>query len=339
LVAIFFDLLPIISRFAASLNNETIISSAARTLDLQAEAIRSLKVSVNEDFAGIVRTIAACSGRLVISGIGKSAIISQKIVATFNSTGTPAIFMHAADAIHGDLGIVQKDDIVIIISKSGNSPEIKMLAPLVKNMGNMLIGMVGDVSSFLALQSDKILDTTVSQEACPNNLAPTTSTTAQMVMGDAVAICLMELKGFKTDDFARYHPGGALGKKLFLRVADLITMNAKPSVIPETGMKEVIIEITRNRLGTVAVVNKKNEIIGIITDGDIRRMMEKYPSIEGLKASDVMGVSPHSIASEALAAEALNIMRQNNISQLLVTDNGNYNGIIHLHDIIREGIL
>lgn len=327
------------SRFAAVLEKEKIISVACRTITLQAQAVRHLESFVNEGFAEAVQAIGSSRGRLIVSGIGKSAIVAQKIVATLNSTGTPAVFMHAADAIHGDLGIVQQDDIVMIISKSGNSPEIKMLIPLVKNMGNKIIGMVGDMGSALASQSRWIINTTVSQEACPNNLAPTTSTTAQMVMGDALAICLMEMKGFRSEDFAKYHPGGALGKKLFLRVEDLMDPEVKPSVKADTGMREVIVEITRNRLGTVAVVNEKHEITGIITDGDIRRMMEKNTSIEKLKASDVMGHHPRRISSGALAAEALNRMRENNISQLLVEDKGIYQGVIHLHDLIREGIL
>lgn len=321
------------------MEKDKIISVASHAIELQAESVKQLKSFVNDDFAKAVQLIAASRGRLIVSGIGKSAIIAQKIVATLNSTGTPAVFMHAADAIHGDLGIIQKEDVVMIISKSGNSPEIKVLVPLVKNMGNTLVAMVGDTESHLAVHSQLVINTTVSKEACPNNLAPTTSTTAQMVMGDALAICLMEMKGFKSEDFARYHPGGALGKKLFLRVADLIAMNAKPSVTPATGIREVIVEITRSRLGTVAVINEKQEIEGVITDGDIRRMMEKFPSIESLKASDVMGRSPKVIASEAMAAEALNMMRENNISQLLVAENGRYHGVIHLHDIIREGIL
>ena len=321
------------------MDKSKIISVACRTIALQADAVRNLESFVNEGFAEVVQAIVSSRGRLIISGIGKSAIVAQKIVATLNSTGSPAVFMHAADAIHGDLGIIQKEDIVMIISKSGNSPEIKMLIPLVRNMGNKLIGMAGDMNSSLATQSDWVINTSVSQEACPNNLAPTTSTTAQMVMGDALAICLMEMKGFRSEDFARFHPGGALGKKLFLRVSDLIALNARPSVKPDTGIRDVIVEITRSRLGTVAVIGEQEEIAGIITDGDIRRMMEKNTAIDTLKASDIMGRTPKRIHAGSLAAEALNVMRENNISQLLVEEDGKYRGVIHLHDVIREGIL
>ncbi|MBS1744325.1 MAG: KpsF/GutQ family sugar-phosphate isomerase [Bacteroidetes bacterium] len=321
------------------MNSDIIIPVALRTLDLQSSSIADLKAFINEDFVKAVEQIAYCKGRLVISGIGKSAIIAQKIVATLNSTGTAALFMHAADAIHGDLGMIQKDDIIMLISKSGDSPEIKVLIPLIKNFGNTLIGMAGNVQSFLASHCDILLNTSVLQEACPNNLAPTTSTTAQMVMGDALAVCLMELKGFKSDDFARYHPGGTLGKKLYLRVSDLVIHNQKPSVKETTSLKEVIVEITKNRLGAAAVVNEHNNIIGVITDGDLRRMLERNDSINVLQAKDIMSKNPKSIPADALAAEALELMRSKNISQLLVTDNNQYAGIIHLHDLIREGII
>lgn len=321
------------------MNSENIIPVALRTLELQAASIVDLKAFIDADFVKAVEHIAYGKGRLVISGIGKSAIIAQKIVATLNSTGTAALFMHAADAIHGDLGMVQKDDILLIISKSGDSPEIKVLVPLLKNFGNILIGMVGNIQSFLANNSDIILNTTVLQEACPNNLAPTTSTTAQMVMGDALAVCLMELKGFNSDDFAKFHPGGTLGKKLYLRVSDLITHNQKPFVKPNTPIKEVIIEITKNRLGAAAVLNDKNGIEGVVTDGDLRRMLEKNDVVNVLQAKDIMSVHPKTIAADALAAEALQLMKTKNISQLLVTENDQYAGIIHLHDLIREGII
>lgn len=321
------------------MNSDIIIPVALRTLDLQASSITDLKAFIDADFVKAVEQIAYCKGRLVISGIGKSAIIAQKIVATLNSTGTASMFMHAADAIHGDLGMIQKDDIILVISKSGDSPEIKVLIPLIKNFGNTLIGMVGNTKSFLAKNCNILLNTTVLQEACPNNLAPTTSTTAQMVMGDALAVCLMELKGFNSDDFAKFHPGGTLGKKLYLRVADLIIHNQKPSVKQHASIKEVIVEITKNRLGAAAVVNDNNEIIGVITDGDLRRMLEKNDSVNVLQAKDIMSADPKSIATDALAAEALELMRNKNISQLLVTENNRYAGIIHLHDLIREGII
>jgi len=286
-----------------------------------------------------VNTIANSKGRLVVSGIGKSAVIAQKIVATLNSTGTPSIFMHAADAIHGDLGMVLKDDIVLIISKSGESPEIKALVPLVRNFGNIIIGMVGSLQSYLAKNSTIILNTTVEQEACPNNLAPTTSTTAQLVMGDALAVCLMELKGFQSDDFAKFHPGGLLGKKLYLKVADLINNNEKPKVLPTQSLKEVIVEMTQKRLGITAVVDTGNKLIGIITDGDLRRMLEKNTAIDSIKAGDIMTANPKTIEPDKLAVDALNLLRKNEITQLAVTANGNYEGILHLHDLIREGLI
>lgn len=318
---------------------QPVITSAKRTIALQAEAIAGLAAFVSEDFCKAVERLSKPGGRLIISGIGKSALVAQKIVATMNSTGTPSIFMHAADAIHGDLGMIQQSDNVMIVSKSGDSPEIKILAPLIKNFGNILIGMVGNVRSYLATHSDIVLNTTVSKEACPNNLAPTTSTTAQMVMGDALAVCLMEARGFKPEDFAKYHPGGALGKKLFLRVADLARLNEKPLVKESATVKEVLVEITAKRLGTAAVVDVKGKITGIITDGDIRRMLEKQDSFISLTAIDIMGSNPKIIEAGELAINALEKMRQNNISQLLVINEGVYAGVIHLHDLIREGII
>ncbi|HVZ25290.1 MAG TPA: KpsF/GutQ family sugar-phosphate isomerase, partial [Sediminibacterium sp.] len=279
-------------------------------------------------------------GRLVISGIGKSGIIAQKIVSTLNSTGTPALFMHAADAIHGDLGMIQEGDIVLIISKSGESPEIKLLVPLIRNFGNTLIGMVGNTASFLAQQSDIVLNASVPQEACPNNLAPTSSTTAQLVMGDALAVCLMQLKGFSGQDFARYHPGGNLGKRLYLRVADLFQANEKPAVRPDASLREVIVEITEKRLGAAAVTDERNKVLGIITDGDLRRMLNKTDQINSLCARDIYTPGAISIAADVLAVEALEAMRQHDISQLLVTDkNNDYLGILHIHDLVREGIV
>ncbi len=312
---------------------------ALKTIELEAESIAGLAAFITDDFEKAVLAIASSKGRVVVSGIGKSAVIAQKIVATFNSTGTPSIFMHAADAIHGDLGIVQQDDVVIIISKSGESPEIKVLVPLIRNFGNVLIGMVGSIESYLAKNATIILNTTVEQEACPNNLAPTTSTTAQLVMGDALAVCLMELKGFQSDDFAKFHPGGMLGKKLYLRVSDLYADNEKPKVLPAQSLKEVIVEMTAKRLGITAVVDSDNNLLGIITDGDLRRMLEKTVAIDKVKAGDIMTVNPQTIAPDELAVEALDLLRKKEISQLAVTEGGKYLGIIHLHDLIREGLI
>ncbi len=283
--------------------------------------------------------IAACKGRLVVSGVGKSAIIAQKIVATLNSTGTPAAFMHAADAIHGDLGMVSEEDILMIISKSGESPEIKALLPLLARDKNKLIGMVGNKDSLLAKKADIFLNTTVSEEACLHNLAPTSSTTAQMVMGDALAITLMELKGFGTKDFARFHPGGTLGKKLYLRVSDIYIHNAKPQVGSGASLREVIMEMTSKRLGATAVVNKSQELQGIITDGDLRRMLEKNPNTSNVHARDIMSSKPTTIQKDALAVEALEILRTKDISQLPVMDGNKYAGFIHIHDLVKEGII
>ena len=312
---------------------------ALKTIKLEAESVSGLSAFINEDFEKAVEAIAANKGRVVVSGIGKSAIIAQKIVATFNSTGTPSIFMHAADAIHGDLGVVQQDDVVIIISKSGESPEIKVLVPLIKNFGNLLIGIVGSLDSYLAQKSDLVINSTVEQEACPNNLAPTTSTTAQLVMGDALAICLMELNSFQSADFAKFHPGGMLGKKLYLRVVDLYTTHEKPKVLADQSLKEVIIEMTKKRLGITAVVNKDNDLLGIITDGDLRRMLEKTVAIDTVSAATIMTADPKTIGPDELAVEALDVLRKNEISQLVVSEKGKYLGIIHLHDLIREGLI
>jgi arabinose-5-phosphate isomerase len=314
-------------------------SAGLRTIRLEAAAIQGLERMVNDSFENAVKTIAACPGRLVVSGIGKSAIIAQKIVATLNSTGTPSIFLHAADAIHGDLGMIRHDDVVMIISKSGESPEVKMLATLIKNFGNTLIGMVGNSRSMLAKHSDIVLDTTVEQEACPNNLAPTTSTTAQLVMGDALAVVLMELKGFGSEDFAKFHPGGMLGKKLYLRVADLYIQNEKPSVNPDETLRNVIVEISKKRLGATAVVDGNQRLLGVITDGDLRRMLEKNEPLDRLNAKDIMSANPKSISPDALAVDALDNMRKNDITQLIVVSDGVYLGIIHLHDLVREGLI
>ena len=321
------------------MNPDSILSIAKRTVQQEARAIEGLINFINEDFVRAVQLINSCKGRVVISGIGKSAIVGQKIVATLNSTGTPSLFMHAADAIHGDIGMVQQHDLVLVISKSGDSPEIKVLVPLLKNFSNTLIAIVGQTKSFLALQADVILNTTVSEEACPHNLAPTTSTTAQMVMGDALAICLMEARGFGSEEFAKFHPGGTLGKKLYLRVADLYYQNEKPSVRPVSSLKEVIIEITKKRLGATAVTDDNDTILGIITDGDLRRMLEKNISLQHVQAKDIMTTSPKNILADKLAVDALDVMRKNNITQLLVIENEKYSGIVHLHDLVREGII
>lgn len=305
---------------------------------MEAEAVRQLAGYVDEQLDEIVQQVIASKGKLVISGVGKSALIAQKIVATLNSTGTPSAFLHAADAIHGDLGLVQKEDIILIISKSGESAEVKLLLPLVKNFGNIIIAMTGNLQSFLALNSNYILNTTVSQEACPNNLAPTTSTAAQLAMGDALAVCLMEYRGFSSDDFAKFHPGGTLGKKLYLRVADLFQKNSNPQVAPHSNLREVIVAITQNRMGATAVIDA-GKIAGIITDGDLRRMLQQRESLTGITAQDIMSKNPKCIEDDQLAVAALDLMRKNNVSQLLVTQNAAYLGILHLHDLVREGII
>lgn len=314
-------------------------ASAIKTIQMEAAAISSLQAFITDAFEKAVQVIAACKGRIVVTGIGKSAIVAQKIVATFNSTGTPSVFMHAADAIHGDLGMVQEEDVVICLSKSGESPEIKLLVPLVKNFNNPLIAMVGNMQSYLAQYADYVLNTTVSQEACPNNLAPTSSTTAQLVMGDALAVCLIEWKGFSARDFAKFHPGGILGKRLYLRVQDLMIHNQKPQVAPQSPLKEVIMEITSKRLGITAVVDQHHHLKGVITDGDLRRMLEKSTSLEHICAKDIMTATPKTIQQEELAVTALEMMRNNDITQLLVLNGTEYAGVVHLHDLIKEGIL
>jgi arabinose-5-phosphate isomerase len=314
-------------------------ASGLKIIRKETAAIAALETYINEAFVSAVELIAACKGRVVVSGVGKSAIIAQKIVATFNSTGTAAAFMHAADAIHGDLGMVGEDDILMIISKSGESPEIKLLLPLLARDKNKLIGMVGNEGSLLAKKSDIFLNTTVSEEACLHNLAPTSSTTAQLVMGDAIAITLMEMKGFGTDDFARFHPGGTLGKKLYLRVNDIYIHNAKPQVGPDATLKEVIMEMTSKRLGATAVVGGAQKLLGIITDGDLRRMLEKNTDTSSVHAKDIMSTKPTTIQKDSLAVEALEILRSKDISQLPVMDGGDYAGFIHIHDLIKEGII
>ena len=315
------------------------LETARRTIVLEAGAIEGLVNQLTDDFARICNVILEAKGRVIVSGIGKSAVIAQKIVATLNSTGTPAVYLHAAEAIHGDLGMILSHDVVMIISKSGESPEIKVLTQLVKNFGNQIIGMVGNTESYLSKQSDFVLNTTVSQEACPNNLAPTSSTTAQMVMGDALAVALMELRGFKSEDFAKFHPGGALGKKLYLRVADLYIHNEQPKVTATASLKEVIVEISKKRLGATAVVGANDELLGVITDGDLRRMLEKNNPLDAIAASEIMSINPKTIQADALAIDAMELMRENNISQLLVVNNKQYLGVIHLHDLIKEGLI
>lgn len=317
---------------------ESIIKTAKDTIALESESISNLANLLNNDFADAVELIYHSKGRLIITGIGKSAIIATKIVATLNSTGTPAVFMHAADAIHGDLGLILEDDVVICISKSGNTPEIKVLVPLIKNANNKMIALTGNPDSFLGTQADYVLNAFVAKEACPNNLAPTTSTTAQLVIGDALAVCLLELRGFSSKDFAKYHPGGALGKKLYLRVHDMSSANKKPQVQPSTDVKKVIIEISESMLGVTAVVDN-NKIVGIITDGDLRRMLTKVDNFAGLTAKDIMSNNPKRIEEDAMAVDAMEIMETNGISQLLVEKNGNYAGVVHLHDLIKEGII
>ena len=318
---------------------EDIKGIAIQTIEKESLAIEKLKNNINDDFVKAVELIFKSKGRVIVTGIGKSANIATKIVSTFNSTGTPSIFMHAADAIHGDLGIIQPDDVIICISKSGNTPEIKVLIPLIKNLGNKLIAIAGEPQSMLAIQSDFFLNVYVDREACPNNLAPTSSTTAQLVMGDALAVCLLECRGFTAQDFAKYHPGGALGKRLYLKVSDLYPNNEKPEVSLETPLAQTLIEITSKRLGCVAVVENQ-EIKGVITDGDLRRMLSKSLSSDNQKAEDIMTVNPKTISKDKFAVEALNLMKENHITQLLVVDQDNkYVGVIHLHDLIREGII
>jgi arabinose-5-phosphate isomerase len=319
-------------------SKKAIVSHAKKTIIDESLAISKLADFVDESFAEAVELIYNSKGRVIITGIGKSAIIANKIVATLNSTGTPSVFMHAADAIHGDLGLILKEDVVICISKSGNTPEIKVLIPLLKKAKNILIAITGNMKSMLAEQADFIFNSYVQQEACPNNLAPTTSTTAQLVIGDALAVCLQEIRGFSSDDFAKYHPGGALGKKLFLSVKELLELNEKPAVSLNSGIKEVIIEISKKRLGVTAVI-ENNKIVGIITDGDLRRMLANTEDFSKLYAKDIMSKAPKTINVSAMAIEAMEIMESNEISQLLVQDNEQYAGVIHLHDLIKEGII
>lgn len=310
---------------------------AKATLELEALSVSALVNFIDADFTSAVSAIFHSTGRVVVTGVGKSAIIAQKITATFNSTGTPSVFLHAADAVHGDLGIIQKNDIIICISKSGNTPEIKVLTPLLKSAGNKLIAMVGNRESYLAKHADYIINCSVEKEACPHNLAPTSSTTAQLAMGDALAVCLLECRDFKSEDFARFHPGGSLGKRLYLKAGDIAAQNQKPRVQAAETIRNVIIEISSKRIGAAVVLDDDN-IAGIITDGDIRRMMEKHEHINHLKASDIMSKHPKTIDAAELATAALEIMQQHNISQLIVTKSGSFEGFIHLHDLLKEGI-
>ena len=319
-------------------DSKAILAIAKKTIETESASIHHLTSLLNDEFSNAVQCIIASKGRVIVSGIGKSAIIASKIVATLNSTGTPAIFMHAGDAIHGDLGTIQDSDVVICISNSGSTSEIKMLVPLIKRGKNKLIAMTGNLESYLAQEADFVLNTFVAKEACPNNLAPTTSTTAQMVMGDALAICLLEIKGFTSKDFAKYHPGGALGKRLYLRVADLVANNQKPEVDFSTSVKAVIVEISKKMLGVTAV-SKNDKLVGIITDGDIRRMLNKYDNISGLTAKDIMTSNPKTISVDVLAIEALELMQNKGISQLLGVDGKKYIGVVHLHNLINEGII
>jgi arabinose-5-phosphate isomerase len=312
---------------------------AINVLQNEAAAINNLCNFIDDDFESCVHEILSSKGRVVITGIGKSAIIANKIVATLNSTGTPAIFMHAADAIHGDLGMIQKDDIVICISKSGNTPEIKVLVPLLKRTGSRLVALVSNTNSYLAQQADYVLNGTIEAEACPNNLAPTTSTTAHLALGDALAVSLLAARGFTSQDFARYHPGGALGKQLYLKVEDLCAMHEVPVVHMKTSVKDLIVEISSKRLGAAAVVDDFQKLAGVVTDGDLRRMLEKHSDIGSLTASQIMSRNPKVIQKEAFAVDALNMMQQNNIAQLIVVEEEKVIGFIHLHDLLKEGII
>ncbi len=321
------------------ISEQLITKTALETLDIEAGTIIALKSSINEHFSACVRHVFSGTGRLVVTGIGKSAIVAQKIVATLNSTGTPSLFMHAADAIHGDLGMIRPGDMVMCLSKSGDTPEIKVLVPLLKNMGNLLIGMVSNPNSFLAKQADYVLLTPVDKEADPNNLAPTASTTAQMALGDALATALLALRGFTPSDFAQFHPGGALGKQLYLRVRDLYPQNEKPAVFLHDSLQRTILEMTSKRLGATAVLDDEHRLCGIITDGDLRRMLERQGDFSSLMAQDLMSHAPKTIGKDALAVEALDLMRKHSITQLVVAENGAYLGFIHLHDLIREGLI
>ena len=312
---------------------------AVSVIDQEVKAVEKLKPFIDDEFVEILNLIYSSKGRLVITGIGKSAIIGSKIVATLNSTGTPSIFMHAADAIHGDLGIVQPDDVVLCISKSGNTPEIKVLVPLIRRMGNKLVAMVSNVDSYLAQHSDYVIKATVDAEACPNNLAPTSSTTTQLVMGDALAVCLLKMRGFSPEDFAKYHPGGSLGKRLYLTVDDVFDKALRPWVKPDETIQNTIINISQNRLGATVVLDAQENLMGIITDGDVRRMVEKGGPLGDLRAKDIMSRNPKVVEKGELAVNAFSIMEKNKITSVIVMDEGKYAGLIHIHDVLREGIV
>lgn len=320
-----------------------LLTTARRTIQIEAETLLALADSLDDspDFVRCVEAVAASTGRLVLTGIGKSAIVAQKIVATLNSTGTPALFLHAADAIHGDLGMISPQDLVLCISKSGETPEIRLLVPLLKNFGNPLIAMTANRQSTLARQADFLLWTPVEQEADPNNLAPTASTTAQMALGDALAVALLARKGFSPEDFGKFHPGGALGKQLYLRVRDLCALHERPSVGPDASLQEIILEISSKRLGATAVLDSEEHLLGIITDGDLRRMLQRgnFSDFASLRARDILSASPKSISPDALAVDALAMLRQYSITQLLVLEGDNYVGVVHLHDLVREGLV
>ena len=322
----------------SSHSSEQILHTALRTIHEEAAAIEQLSEYITPAFAEVVQLVLQSTGRVIVTGIGKSANIAAKMVSTFNSTGTPASFLHAADALHGDLGMIRPEDIIICLSKSGNTPEIKVLVPLLRLMGNKLIGFVGNMDSYLARNCDYVLNTSVSREACPNNLAPTASTTAQLVMGDALAVALLECSGFTTEDFARYHPGGALGKRLYLRVGDLYKSNEKPEVQIKDDMRSVLLEISSKRLGATAVL-EDNRLVGIITDGDVRRMLHRELPFESFTAADVMTHNPMTTQTDVLVADVLDVMRNNHITQMLVMDRDIYVGVIHIHDILKEGII
>jgi arabinose-5-phosphate isomerase len=316
-----------------------ILDTAFQTIDIEINSLLALKNELGKDFVDAVNVIFNSKGRLVVTGIGKSAIVAQKIVATMNSTGTPALYMHAADAIHGDLGMIQTHDVVICISKSGDTPEIQALVPFLKNFGTALIAMVSNLNSVLAKQANFILHTPIDQEADPNNLAPTASTTAQMAMGDALATSLLALRGFSSQDFAQFHPGGALGKQLYLRVSDIFPLHEQPNVLPKTSISATIVEMTSKRRGATAVVDEHKKVLGIITDGDLRRMLEKFTALENLVAQDIMTKNAVNIHPNAMAVEAMELMRKKNISQLIVAEDGLYVGLIHLHDLLKEGLI
>ena len=318
---------------------KNIRETAKEVLLNEAQGIEKIAELINEEFASTVEAILECEGRVVVSGIGKSAIIASKITATLNSTGTPSIFMHAADAIHGDLGMIKKEDIVMVLSKSGNTPEIKVLIPLVKRTGCKLVALVGNVDSELALQSDYVINGSIDEEACPHNLAPTTSTTAHLALGDALAVCLLEARGFTSSDFARFHPGGSLGKQLYLKVEDIYPNNQCPVVLTDASIEEIILEMTSKRLGATAVVDESQKLQGIITDGDLRRMLTDKNAQHKASAATIMSKGPRTVGKDCFAAQALALMQQHNITQLIVTEDEKVLGFVHLHDLLKEGII